>query len=58
MSVRLTIRPNKLQGAHTDHSALGTTVAAVKLEQRDAICNRRDEGQGYMREGLQPQATS
>jgi len=29
----------------------------VKLAQRDAIRNRRAEGQGYMREGLQPRAT-
>ena len=57
MVVRLTIWPSKLQGAYTDHSALGTPVAAIKLEQRDAICNRCDEGQGYMREGLQPRAT-
>jgi len=55
--VRLTIRPSKLQGAHTDHSARGTPVAAAKVEHRGAICNRRDEGQGYMREGLQPRAT-
>jgi len=50
--------PNKLRGAHTDHSALGAPVATVKLEQRDAICNRRDEMQNEMREGLQPRATS
>ena len=55
--MRLTIRPNKLQGATADHSAFGTPVAAIQLERRDANCNRGDEGQGYMREGLQPRAT-
>jgi len=55
--IRLTIWPSKLQGASTGHSARGTPVAAIQLAQRDAICNRRAEGQGYMREGLQPRAT-
>ena len=55
--MRLTIWPSKLLGAITGHSALGTAVAAVKFKERDANCNRRDEGQNEMREGLQPRAT-
>jgi hypothetical protein len=46
----------KLRAAAARQRQRGAAVAAIQLEQRDAICNCRDARASETRKGLQPRA--